>query len=242
MKIESSAITSFRSRGLWREVKSTFILCFAAFAVVAAGCAAGGGASTGVSQSSSSAAQSPEVKKPTSQEAFFKNVKLVLDQGLLLRKDFYTKENMYRYFAGVKVTSGLEKEDGEKHLLWMDMADFDGIFPRLRPSEAPVPVPGAQLGVMLRFELDRETKATLNLGMQRGSLTFEQVKEIFGGTLSLDKTIPHQPPPPRTGPHGNEGWWYTLNTPSGIIYGYFGFDSAGFLSHVFFSNKEIKTW
>ncbi|WP_321955757.1 hypothetical protein [Paraburkholderia bannensis] len=182
-----------------------------------------------------------EIKKPTSQEEFFRNMKFVLDHGQFRRKEFYAKKNMYRYFAAVNVASGVEDETNGGGMLWMDATDFDGIFPSFQQSGTSVSGPGAQLGMQLSTNSENaNVHAGFHFVTQRCQLTFEQIKQIFGGTLVMDRSIPHQPPPPPTGPHANEGWWYTLNTPQGNVYGYFGFDSAGLISDVIFSNKEIN--
>jgi hypothetical protein len=171
-----------------------------------------------------------QVRKPVTEEEFFKNVKFALDHGLLLRKDFYTKENMYRFFAAVKVANGAEHDNDHSTRFWAIAADFDGIFPRLKPDEAPVPSPDVRISTGVTVDVSGKMEGRFHLVKQRKGPTFDRIKEIFGGEFSIDRSIPHQPPPPPTGPHANEWWRYTLDTEVGKVQGFFGFNSEGFLS------------
>ncbi|WCM18708.1 hypothetical protein NDK50_14825 [Paraburkholderia bryophila] len=180
-----------------------------------------------------------EVKKPTTEEQFYRNVRLALDHGLFLHEDFYMKENIYRFFAAVNVASGIARDNKYKKRIWVRAADFDGIFPELRLDETPVPRPAIQLALQITTEHEN-VNGGLNFSTLRDGPSFEQVREIFGGEMTLDRSIPLEPPPPRTGPHGNEGWWYTLDTKYGKIRGFFGFNSAGFLSNFSLEEKGVR--
>lgn len=182
-----------------------------------------------------------EVSKPTTEKEFFENIKIVLDEGLLLQEGFYTKENLGRFFAAVNVASGTEHdEDVRKTRLWVRASDFDGIFPSFKRDGASGLIHDAQISLGLTINTSSDDEGQFNFVMQTDGPSFEEIKNIFSGEFTLNKSTSLQPPPPPTGPHANEGWWYALDTSTERIRGFFQFNSAGFLEQASFKVQRIK--
>ncbi len=175
-----------------------------------------------------------EIKQPTSQEEFLKNVKVMVDHDLLIRRDFYTNENMLKFFAARNGSSGVEPY-AKKIRTWFITNEFDGIFSHF--WEGNYLMPDAQLSTGINFEQGGEIIGRFNFNIQKELITIDDVKKVFDGELVMDKTIPFQPPPLATGAHGNEEWKYRQENKYGQIVGYFRFNGDGRLGGIFLEEK-----
>lgn len=192
-------------------------------------------AETGVSGQPSA---DTKIAKPDTEEKFLRNLKSAVDGDAMFRPDFYTQESLYRYFAVVNVVSGVVREDDNEVRIWARAGDFEEIFPRVERKGASGPVANADIAVGLSMSASNDKKAELNFGVLESGLTFERVRRIFDTDLTLDKSIPHEPPPPPLGPHANEAWWYIPHKKGEAIRGLLQFDSAGFLKGASFELEQ----
>ena len=112
------------------------------------------------------------VSKPTTPIALLENIKVALDRHLLLREDFYTEENLVRFFGGTKVTWRVFNDPNRQ---WVFLSKFNQVVDALNSGE------GISFSAH-RTVKDGATEAGIRLGFMSSDarLKFEGVVEIFG--------------------------------------------------------------
>jgi hypothetical protein len=176
------------------------------------------------------------VNKPSTPMQMLENMKFAQDHDFLLREDFYTNENFEKYFGAEKVVN--EKADIQEKNILVNAIHFGNLFKPVKIAGLPEPVPGAQLTLLLKTNQTGNLEAGVNLSIQIEGPNFEQVQEVFGSKWKLDNTLRlHGPLPPPTGPHGNEVWRYTYDSPIASRHVYFEFHGNGTLAIANFSEE-----
>jgi hypothetical protein len=184
-----------------------------------------------------SAVAARNIETPKTVDEFFRNLSVALEDGSLLKPNFYTKPNLQQYFSATNVSGGVEHEDDGGVRLWTSISDFKRIFAPISREGASGPLVDAQIATVLTTGSIGHDDAIFNLVMQTDGPTLERIRTIFKGDFTLDKSIPHEPPLPQTGPHGNEGWWYLSVIGNLQVTGFFQFNRAGFLRSASFKMK-----
>jgi len=141
------------------------------------------------------------VRAPANGIDFLRNVKWLIDHGSLLRRDFYTAENMERFFGIDAVPLRYASNGLEVRSKSPERADEPRCEYRLR-----------------RYESDGKPKAFFMIDCaygKRSMPTFDEVEAVFGNGWKDGVRVfglsPHYPgPPPARARHGNQSMAYDL--------------------------------
>jgi hypothetical protein len=148
------------------------------------------------------------VKKPSTLVELLENIKISIDHGVLLREDFYTDENLTRYFGSNEVF-WFNTDDPRKKSGALD--DFGAMVHPL--ALAHMTLSG------LTFRLWRERLENGNVSvdlhlsiLSNNPVSFDDVVKIFGssGGSQPMRIGPHETPRPTSKPHGNEDLGYHI--------------------------------
>jgi hypothetical protein len=134
------------------------------------------------------------VKKPTTPLELLKNARFAIDHDLLVRLDFYTQENLERFFGGHAHIQTAESQ--ENYLIRGNIDNLEDVFSETKKYW------GLKITFKLYYENQRKLHA--NFGIPGASadphMTVDIVKNIFdvrtkmsiskSDYLSLDKKIP----------------------------------------------------
>jgi hypothetical protein len=144
------------------------------------------------------------------------NIHWAIEHDVVLRDDFYTLENMQRFF-GVR---------GQRQRYLNGSIGLNGSFEggesaieKMDPSLKPYAHCGAIVGRTLTSEVAIHGAIKLSCNFKQPMMpTFADIEDVFGtgwqDGLKVFGSPIHGPPPPRTAPHGNEVMVYTLGSPS----------------------------
>jgi hypothetical protein len=142
------------------------------------------------------------ITAPTNGIELLRNLGFALDHDVILRRDFYTAENMRRFFGSAPTI--YKKSNGSIRTRW-DVKPTDKERNKLEP--------GAERYAQCQYVADLivTTSAKKKGGIAivcnfKHALgpTFEEVEQVFGQDWQNTWQMPlHGPPPPRTTPHGN---------------------------------------
>lgn len=161
------------------------------------------------------------VRAPAYGIDFLRNVKWLIDNVALLREDFYTPENMRRFF-------GIDA---------VPMRNATGAI-RVDRTRTPERDPPRCDYVLGRGESSGTQKASLQVDCRYGKptmLTFDEVETVFGkgwrdGLLVFGPS-PHGGPAPARAKHGNQGMVYDFGKPR-FTRMVIGFDRDGNFDHL----------
>lgn len=177
------------------------------------------------------------VKKPTTPNELLQNLKLALDDGLLMREDFYTSSNFERFFSARNITEGIDKDQKGRRI---DASSFG--YPASRPADYPAIYPdkesstdfrcGNGLAAGINTLANGKVSSGITLGFISGAPTFGEVEKVFGNSWKEDRS-----PFPQgyilqrsTGPHAHEKWVYSIDNASVKGKFFLMFGSAGTLT------------
>lgn len=151
------------------------------------------------------------IKKPSTLIEVLKNIKLALDQHLLLREDFYTEENLKLFFGGENVAW---RKINDPKLQWGDVIDFGSLVEPLILKN--MTLEGISITFLRNVKEDGKTEMRLNLLLRRSNLVgFESIENIFGKGWAPSRDswrISHgETYIAPTRPHGNERIEYAVN-------------------------------
>jgi hypothetical protein len=148
------------------------------------------------------------VKSPTTSIKLLQNIKFVLDKDLLMHKEFYTAENLDRFFGAQGVSSG--GSDAGLTDLWVRAKNFGYLVKSTKNDEYVFS--GISFSSGIKSKAGGKVSSFVNLGIGLGGPSFDDVESVFGKEWTLDKTAPlHGPPPAPIAPHGNERLTYTFD-------------------------------
>jgi hypothetical protein len=145
------------------------------------------------------------VKMPATPFELLENVKIALDQGLLLREDFYTDENLKRFSGGTKVRRSAGGQDVGPKYIFCSVTEFGAMVePRIVGN---IVIPGISVGFRRTILEDGRVAGSVSVRLQQGvpSLSFDEVTKLFGPhwTYSKDILSPHMRMESPRKPHGN---------------------------------------
>jgi hypothetical protein len=151
------------------------------------------------------------VKPPTTAFEVLKNLKLAFEHDLLLRKDFYTGENLLHFSGGNKV-EWREHTEGKQ---WVWISDFGAIAQPIRTKNFTYE--GISWSAARTEEKNGKVvgEASLSLIMPNSGITFDQVERLFGKEWKPyyhSVILPERKIMPPTRPHGNDRIRYVLNS------------------------------
>ncbi len=178
-----------------RCASAAFAACVLALAV---GCMSGATIST----TPAFADSLPTPSKPKTAVDLLHNIKLAIQSGALLKREFYDDANLLQYFGGVSV----QLSTHSLNVIGGSVLGFDEIV-------APTPFHGSFLpGMTLQFSWSRRdgTSVESELILRFGRSTkvgFDDVVKVFSSAWKkapLELPSAHYTPDPITRPHGNE--------------------------------------
>ncbi len=145
------------------------------------------------------------VKRPTTTLAVLKNLKLAFEHDLLLRKDFYTEENLLRFSGG----NGIQWREHTEARQWVWAWGFGTMAEPVRTKSFTYEGMTWDAGRTEKADEKIEGGASLYLVMPNSGISFEKVEQLFGkGWEHYDRTVIMPPegatksPAPKTHPHG----------------------------------------
>jgi len=155
------------------------------------------------------------VNKPKSPKQFLQNMKFAIKNGLLLRDDFYTDENLKKLFGGNRV-NWLDKKQNNKHA---EIKSFIGLFENAEKYRGD--------GIYLYWEKLDNNKIISDTGKVHvrvnistfGDSRFraELVEKVFGTKMQVENLYKDNDPSPLSpGNHrlGNKSMHYTFSSPT----------------------------
>jgi formylglycine-generating enzyme required for sulfatase activity len=149
------------------------------------------------------------VKQPTTPLELLQNIKVVLDHDLLLREDFYTENNLKRFFAGQKVVLRYGGSRGENPSV--SVSQFGSMVESVKSGG--LVLEGIQFNFRRTVQSDNHVKAYLYFAVLTSDISFANVEQVFGTAWKYDYRSPHrrQAPPSPTLPQGNARISYTVD-------------------------------
>jgi hypothetical protein len=190
--------------------RSSWILHCLAAATLLSGCNAAVRTQAGGGQSASTYAG---VTEPRSILDLMRNTRIAVDKGLVLRRDFYTNDNLERFFGGSKVSWDQSNVDPVQ--VWGYVYEFGAIGARTI-------LPDGRFLDALTFRFRRSVndqgfvEANLLINIPDGRLdrpSFSEIEALFGKQWTLYEQVPwpaHVPYKTRTAPHGNDSIAYRV--------------------------------
>ena len=150
------------------------------------------------------------VKQPKTPLELIQNIKFALDNELFLRHEFYSEENLRRFFGARNVTV-IETTDPTG--IASSSVDFGEIVPSI--TSAGYVIPGVSFRGGVGPNSTGKQAAAASFSIRAGGPDFYSVQKIFGDTWIEDRSAPlHGPKSAPTGPHGNERWVFKLESVS----------------------------
>jgi hypothetical protein len=149
-------------------------------------------------------------KQPTTLLEILENMRLVLDQDLLLREDFYTDDTLLLFSGGSQVQWG-ERSSTKQ---WAAISGFGKIAEPARVKDFSYEWISYRAGRTIRDSGEIDGMLTLHLTKSDPSVIFEAIVRIFGPGWQPDSSSNIPLPSPRvfqpiTHPHGNARITYT---------------------------------
>jgi hypothetical protein len=190
-----------------RYASIAFAACVLALAV---GCMSG----ATISATPAFADSLPTPSKPKTVVDLLHNIRLAIQSGALLKREFYDDAYLLQYFGGVNVQLSAHSLD----VIGGSVLGFDEIV-------APTPLNGSFLpGMTLQFSWSRRdgTSVESELILRFGPSTrvgFDDVVQVFSGAWKkapLELPSAHYTPDPITRPHGNQIITYEFQT-AGVV-------------------------
>jgi hypothetical protein len=186
-----------------RYASVAFAACVLALAV---GCMSG----ATISATPAFADSLPTPSKPKTVVDLLHNIKLAIQSGVLLKREFYDDANLLQYFGGVNV----QLSTRSLNVIGGSVLGFDEIV-------APTPLNGSFLpGMTLQLSWSRrdgtsiESELILRFGRST-KVGFDDVVEVFSSAWKkapLELPSAHYTPDPITRRHGNEIIIYEFQT------------------------------
>jgi hypothetical protein len=148
------------------------------------------------------------VEKPTTSLQLLQNLKLALQNDLLLRRDFYAAESLTRFFGVEEASSGVGENNPND--IWVRAKTFGYAVKSAKNDEYVFS--GISFSAGLKSKEVGKSSSFVVLAFGLGGPSFDDMEKVFGKGWVPDKTAPlHGPPPPPTAPHGNERLTYMLD-------------------------------
>jgi hypothetical protein len=150
------------------------------------------------------------VQRPRSPHELLQNIKIAAHQELLFREDFYSDQNLQRFFGAETITW---RDLGNPNIKSLFASNFGGISEPHRTGT--LIIESISLSVT-RITTAAGTEVTLRLLVGDARLTFETVEQILGPgwraprSLSVSEVHQRSKEPPSTSSHGNSRIEYDL--------------------------------
>lgn len=165
------------------------------------------------------------VKKPENAIELLENIKLAVDDGLVLRQDFYTKENMHNFFGAIGERVDLFPYEGNT-IISIRGGDFgypikSSLQPLVHDRHPYIKdeyiLNGAQFSGGINILPDGKTKGSIGFDFEEyDAPTAEDIEKVFGKNWrQFNPMRTDGPPPMATAPHGNENWDYPIESNLG---------------------------
>ena len=188
-------------------VQSVIGLGLVTLAAIAVGCAAVAQTESGLRSE-----MFKKIEKPKDLIGLLNNLKVATDWPLLLQTDFYTEENLIRFFGGESVSWGTNRGEEKRG----EIIGFQKIIePYVYSGKS---YSGLDAFFRRTAKNGQRASATITLTVRSpGKTGFGDVETIFGDRWVDDEyhlPSPHSAPPKlATDPHGNASIVYFISAP-----------------------------
>jgi hypothetical protein len=192
-------------RGIVRHVIYAVVCLLTAVALITLSTA------VGLAQASSDSTRLSSVNEPTDYEGLFRNFKVAVDEGLFVKREFFSDQTLSRFF-------------GKGRIIWHQRGpnQFAGEITRLaQPRERDPSQPRSLLeDVVVTFRRTSDTNGAVEANVildiltdAANRLSFFDIERIFGERWTLYRNAapnPHLDVVPATAPHGNDSILYRI--------------------------------
>lgn len=182
------------------------------------------------------------VKKPSTLIELLSNIKVALDNGLLIQDSFYSEANLKHFFGANKISwRAPENDPGKK---WVNVSEFGDMVKPVTVGNNVFSGIDCSAGKTVNGHEKTNASVKLLFMGSEESLSFEKVVQLFGPGWQQDPYLPFPPSgkifKTPTHPHGNERIKYVYDNPRGRRSIEIEFGHDGTLYTINFLDMEVK--
>lgn len=173
-----------------------------------------------------------KIKEPTTSLELMANFKFAMDNDLLLRDDFYEKDELSAVFGGKEIFVRHPKTDAQEFTFKASLINFPKIYPPILMRN--VIRSGFEILIDVKYKNGIPTEGWLRALWSRfdGELVYENVINVLGtpNRFEIEESEPRGPIAPITHPYGHMSMSYDYKTSKMTRYIGFSLTSQGTLA------------